>query len=760
VAEQEAPDFGGLLRRLRAEAGLTQEELAGAARLSPRSVSDLERGINRTARKETARLLADALGLAGPVRAEFEAAARGRAPAGVPEVVRALPRDTAGFTGRAAELAELAAVAASAGGVVSICAIGGMAGIGKTTLAVHAAHQLAPQFPDGQIFVPLYGHTPGHHPADPADALASVLLLIGLTAQQIPPGIEARAGVWRDRAAGRRFLLVLDDAASSEQVRPLLPGAGDSLVLITSRRRLLGPEDARTISLDALPPQDAAALFTALAARPGLDRGDRAVGQITALCGFLPLAVGLLARQLHHHPAWTPDDLAASLASVRDRLPLLDSGERSVAAAFDLSYAELTAGQRRLFRRLGLHPGPDIDEYAAAALDRSDLGAARQGLAVLYDHYLLTEPAAGRYRFHDLIREHARALAARDDPPDDRDQATGRLLDYYQHAAARADALIVPQVRTIPAPVAGAPAAVPALADREQAVAWTRAERANLIACLDRATAAGQHARVTALTAGLAALMRSDGPWAEAITRHTAAVQAARCLGDRFGQAGALTDLGVVRWLTGDYPTALKVFEQALGICRDLGDRRGEARALSNLGAAWSETGDYPAAAQALDWALDIYRDLGNRLGQADTLARLGVLRRRTGDYPAAAQVLGQALDTYRDLGDREGEADALNKTGTLHRVSGDLAQAEGCHQRALELARTIASTWNEAHALAGLSRCATADGHTGQARVLLQQALEIFQQIGATDAPEVATELDAITDPQPPSPEHDARRQ
>ena len=352
-----------------------------------------------------------------------------------------------------------------------------------------------------------------------------------------------------------------------------------------------------------------------------------------------------------------------------------------MAAAFDLSYAELTAGQRRLFRRLGLHPGPDIDQYAAAALDRTSLSAARQGLAALYDHYLLTESAAGRYRFHDLIRAHARALAARDDPPAGRDQATGRLLDYYQHTAARADALIVPQVRSIPAPAAGAPAAVPALADREQAVAWTRAERANLIACLDHATAAGQHARVTALTAGLAALMRSDGPWAEAITRHTAAIQAARCLGDRPGQAGALTDLGVVQWLTGDYPTALKAFEQALGICRDLDDRRGEARALSNLGAAWSEMGDYPAAAQALDRALDIYRDLGNRLGQADTLARLGVLRRRTGDYPAAAQALEQALDIYRDLGDREGEADALNKTGTLHRVSGDLAQAEGCHR-------------------------------------------------------------------------------
>jgi tetratricopeptide (TPR) repeat protein len=424
----------------------------------------------------------------------------------------------------------------------------------------------------------------------------------------------------------------------------------------------------------------------------------------------------------------------------------------SVAAAFDLSYADLTADRQRLFRRLGLHPGADIDAYAAAALDGTSLDAARGGLEALYDQCLLTEPAAGRYRFHDLIREHARTLAARDDPPADRDQATGRLLDYYQHAATRADALIVPQVRTIPA-VASVPAAVPALADREQAVAWARAERANLIACLDHATVAGQHARVTALTAGLAALMRSDGPWTEAITRHTAAIQAARCVGDRLGQAGALNDLGVMQGWTGDQPTALKAFEQALGICRDLGDQRGEARALHNLGVGWSVTGDYPAAAQALERALGICRDLGDRFGQADTLAGLGALRRLTGDYPAAAQALEQALGIFRDIGDREGEAQALNKRGTLHRVSGDLTQAEGCHQQALELARAIASSPNEAHALAGLGRCAMADGHAAQARVLLRQALEIFQQIGAADAPEVATELDAITDPQPAEP-------
>jgi len=528
VAEQAGPGFGGLLRRLRAEAGLTQEELAWAARLSPRSVSDLERGINRTARKDTARLLAGALGLSGPARAQFEAAAAGRPVpvgagiGGVAAATRTLPRDVVSFTGRQQELEQLAKAAAASGGVVAIHAIGGMAGVGKTAFAVHAAHQLAGRYPGGQIFLPLHGHTPGQVPVDPADALASLLLTAGVAAAHIPPGLDARMALWRDRLAGRQLLLVLDDAVDSEQVRPLLPGSGGSLVLVTSRRHLTGLEDATTVALDTLPPGQAAALLVRLAARPGLAPDDRAVGELAGLCGYLPLAIGMVARQLHHHPAWTASARAAELTAAADRLELMATENVSVAAAFDLSYTDLTDQRQRLFRRLGLHPGPDVDAYAAAALDGIGLDAACRGLEALYDQCLLTEPAAGRYRMHDLIRAHARALAGSLDP--DRDQATGRLLDYYQHTAARADAFIGRQARPgLAAAVDTIPAAVPGLADAEQALAWLRAERDSLVACVDHATAAGQHARVTALTAALAGLLRSDGPWPEAITRHSAA---------------------------------------------------------------------------------------------------------------------------------------------------------------------------------------------------------------------------------------------
>jgi tetratricopeptide (TPR) repeat protein len=529
--------------------------------------------------------------------------------------------------------------------------------------------------------LPLHGHTPGQAPVDPADALASLLLSLGVPAGQVPPGLEARMALWRDRLAERQLLLVLDDAASSEQVRPLLPGTGGSLVLVTSRRHLSALDDATAVSLDTLPPEEAAALLVRLSGRAGLSPADPAVAELSRLCGFLPLAIGMVGRQLHHHPAWSVAGRAAEVAAAVDRLELMATENLSVAAAFNLSYADLAEDQQRLFRRLGLHPGAEIDAYAAAALDGTDLVAARRGLEALYDQYLIAEPAA-----------------------------------------------------------------VPALAGREQALAWARVERASLLACLDNATGTGQHARVITLTAGLAGLLRDDGPWADAVARHTAAIQAARHLGDRLGQANALHDLAVARRLTGDYLGTVQAHEEALAIYRDLGNQLGQANVLRDLGVVRMTTSDYPAAVQAQEQALGIYRDLGERLGQANALIDLGVVRRLTGDYPAAAQALGQALGIYRDLGIRGSEAEALNETGTLYQVSGDLMQAERCHRQALELARAVASSSDEAHALAGLGRCALAVGHATQAEVFLRQALEIFQRIGAAEAPDLLTELDALT--------------
>src|SRR5487761_926606 len=749
--------FGSLLRTLRIAGGLTQEELAEAARVSYRSISDLERGVSRFPRRDTARLLADALGLAGDDRARFEAAARGRPPAagnvvprplpgGIAAATRALPRDIASFTGREPEIESILAAAsgAGAGGVVDICAIDGMAGIGKTALAVHAAHRLAGGFPDGQVFLPLHGHTPGHQPVDPADALASLLQAAGIPAQYIPDGLEPRALLWRDRLAGRRMLLVLDNAASSGQVAPLLPGDGECRVLVTSRRHLGDLPGAVTpVLLGALTPAQAADMFTRLVPHAACSPGE--VAEVVRLAGFLPLAISLLARLFARHQSWTLADLAAD---TRASLLTLTAERDSVAAAFETSYRHLDPARQRLFCLLGLHPGTITEPYAAAALAGTSPTEAARLLDALHGEGLLTEASHRRYGMHDLLRRYARDHAA--DLPGS-EQAVKRLLDYYQYAAARTDALLAFQSQ--PGPALAAPTgrfATPGLEDEDQALAWARAERASLLACLDHVTRTAQHARVIALTGGIAGLLRRDGPFAEAITRHTVAAQAAARLGDRLGQANALTQIGSVRWRMGDCPGAVQALEQALHIYRDLGDRLGQANALLWLGGTLRSTGDYQGGVQVLEQALDIYRDLGDRIGQADAFVHLGVARRRTGDYPGAAQGMEQALRIYRDVGSRPGVAKALNEKGTLYRVMGEVMQAEECHRQALELARGITSFQDEARALAGLGRCAMASGHATQAGVLLRQALEIFQRIGAAEAQDLLSEVNALNGPRP----------
>ena len=468
-----------------------------------------------------------------------------------------------------------------------------------------------------------------------------------------------------------------------------------------------------------------------LAARPGLVAGDRGVAELTRLCGYLPLAIGMVARQLRHHPAWTVAGRAAELAAAAGRLELMATENVSVAAAFDLSYADLDPDLQRLFRRLGLHPGAEADQYAAAALDGTEPVAARRGLEALYDQYLLTEPAPGRYRMHDLIREHARALADRLDPDRDRDLASGRLLDYYQHIAARAEALIARQTRPGPAVPGAVPTAMPGLLGPEQALAWARVERASLLACLDHAVATGQHLRIIALTAGLAGLLRLDGPWAEAISHHQAAIEAARHLSDRLSHANALHDLGDVRWLMGEYRAAARDLERALGIYRDLGDRLGQANTLRYLGAVRRGTDDYPAAARDLERALGIYRDLGDRLGQAYALYYLGDVRQLTGEYPAAARDLEQALGIYRDLGDRLGQAYALRYLAAVRQLTGEYPATVQALEQALAISRDLGNRFGQAWALLYLGIVRRATGDYPAAAQNLEQALGISRDLG-----------------------------
>jgi tetratricopeptide (TPR) repeat protein/transcriptional regulator with XRE-family HTH domain len=741
--------FAELLRQLRAEARLTQEELAEAAGLSPRSVSDLERGITRTAHKDTALLLAGALGLPGPVAALFVLAARGRAPAAdvlaarqgqVPgafaaAATRSLPRDTAAFTGRQAELAQLMTTlteAAAGSGVVGIQAIDGMAGIGKTTFAVHAAHRLTGAFPDGQFFLPLHAHTAGQRPVDPADALGSLLLTAGVPAAVIPPGLEARAGRWRDHMAGKKILLLLDDAAGHEQVAPLLPGTAGSLVLITSRRRLTALQDATVISLDILPAEEAGTLLARLAARSGLPAGDAAVSEITRLCGYLPLAIGMLASQLRHHPAWSAAGLAASLAAARDRLGLMRAENVSVAAAFGLSYADLTPGQQRLFRRLGLVPGPSFDAYAAAAVDYISLDEARRCLDQLYNEHLLTEPAPGRYQLHDLLREHAQRLAAAGDAAES-DAATGRLLDYYLHTAVVAGRHIATRAGPVSdwLPPGRPPAHAPGLSTHGQAAAWLETERSNLHAAVSYAAASGRALHAARIPAAMSGFLHIHGHVDQAAVLHRTALAAARQAADRAGQAAALRHLGVVHMLTGDYRPAAASLRQAAEIFGDIRDRAGEAHSINNLGSVQQRAGDYPAAAASKQQALAIFRDIGDRLGQANALNDLGLTQQLTGDYPAAAASYHQALALYRDAGYPFGQADTLSNLGEMQQLTGDYAAAAASQQQALVIFRDIGHPLGQGWALNGLGAVQQQAGDYAAAAASHQQALAIFRDLG-----------------------------
>jgi tetratricopeptide (TPR) repeat protein len=652
---------------------------------------------------------------------------------------RTLPRDVAAFTGRAAELRLLmqAGTEAGAGSVVQIHAIGGMAGVGKTAFATHAAHMLAPQFPDGQIFLSLHGHTPGQRPADPGDALASLLLTTGVDARHIPPGAEPRSRLWRDRLSGKRILLVLDDALGHEQVSPLLPGTPGSLVLITSRMRLTALPDAHAISLDTMAPDEAAELFTRLSGRADLDAS--AVTGIVQLCGHLPLAISVLARQLHHHPAWTPRQLAADLASGRDRLEQMRAENVSVTAALSLSYRHLSPDQQRLFRRLGLHPGTEFDSFTAAALSGTGVDVAGRGLAGLYDQYLITETSYGRFRMHDLVSYYARQLAA-GDAPEARDQAVRRLLSCYLRAVRTAATCLIRRNPLIPGTLEDTPGhgALPDISTPTAARAWLDEERANLFAAAARAAAGGLTGFAVAIPAAMHGYLRhqGQGQWEQVLAIYTGAAGMARGAGDWRGEANALTDIGDILQLQGNFQEAAESLAEAVRISREHAEPLGEANALSILGNVQRQVGDGHAAAATLTAALRIHRQLGDLHGIVGTLAYLAELQMATGDPEAAAAGLTEALELQqRDGSNLVGEGGLRNFLGRAQHALGDPRSAAASQELSLRIQREIGNQVGEGESLRDLAAVQQEQGDYASAAANLDRALTLNRQLGRRPA-------------------------
>ncbi|HEY3869755.1 MAG TPA: BTAD domain-containing putative transcriptional regulator [Actinocrinis sp.] len=652
-----------------------------------------------------------------------------------------LPVDTPAFTGRSAELDELLKLGApsrlgSAAGMVVIGAINGMGGIGKTALAVRTAHRLADGFPDGQLFIDLHGYTKGVAPREAGQALESLLRALGVSAGQIPDDVEERAALYRHRLADTRTLILLDNAASEGQVRPLLPSAPGCLVLVTSRRKLKGLYDVHTVSLDLLPMPDACALLRAVAGPDRTAAGDPLLEEIAQSCGHLPLALRIAGALLHHRPAWSLEHLARLLRDQRRRVPALSDGERDLATVFDLSYAGLGEQHRVLIRRLGQVPGPDVDAWATAALLAVDPEIATGLLEDLVDHNLLISHAPGRYRMHDLVRAYADARAAAD-PTADRDAACDRLLHCYAHTAHSASALLVGNPR--PGPPGPVPAHAPVVPDPETAWAWLRTERENLEAALTVAQTsalyehflAGDRRGEAAALNELGVLRRLSGDLSGATDALTRSQELYRDLDDRRGEALAMIELAYARGgEAGDLAAAADALAKTVGNSHAYGHRDDDAYILMRLGRVWRRTGDLPRAADALGRALEIHRASGNRETEAATLVELGIIRKITGDLPEAADAVSRALDVFRAAGSRIDEAWALNHLAVIVAATGDQPAARALYQQAVALNRELGKPLGEAYALEGLGECHLTAGETDTGADHLKTALALFQNL------------------------------
>jgi tetratricopeptide (TPR) repeat protein/DNA-binding SARP family transcriptional activator len=692
-----------------------------------------------------------------------------------------LPADTGAFTGREAEIGRLldftaAADPADGAGAdapaqVTVAAIDGMAGVGKSALAVHVAHRLADRFPDGQLFVDLHGHTPGYPPRTVNDALDALLRGLGVPNQQIPPDPEERAAFYRGRLAGTRTLILLDNAKGERQVRPLIPGTAGCLVLITSRRKLKGLDDALSLSLDIPPRPDSVALFRTVAGAGRTTANDPAIEEVAGLCGDLPLAMRIAAALLRHRHSWTAAHLAGRLSDQHHRVATLSDGERDLAAVFDLSYNGLAPAQRRLFRGLGINPGPDIDGFAAAALADTDPHEATRLLDDLVDHNLLSEPVPGRYQLHDLMRIHAHARASDGTEGSEPAAALERLLDYYLSTVEAANDHLARRTTQYRIPIVRPPRLRPEFADRAEATTWMRAEFANLAAAASHAAAHSHPLHAVALAASMHGFLYIDGPWTYALALHATAAEAAhrlndtygeatalhglgrmhRQLGDypraaeaheralqlyqaidhRLGQANALDSLGRIRLLTGQHSAAVDVFELAFELYREVGDRLGQAGALNGLGRVWRLTGEFDRAADAHRQAHTLCQEMGDPIGQATPLHDLGNVYFQTGDYPAAEDSQERALRIYLTTGHRLGQANALNALGCVHFELGDHERACEEQRCSLKLYRAMGQRLGEARALNDIGLIESGAGDHKAAIDTHQQALFLFREVG-----------------------------
>ncbi len=672
-----------------------------------------------------------------------------------------LPPDAEVFVGREAELRLLTQ---EHDGGTTIAVIEGMAGVGKTALAVRAARQVSARYPDGTLYLNLCSHDPGGGPLGPAEALRRLLQMLSVPAAQIPESTGQRAALWRAQLARRRVVVILDDAAGHDQIRPLLPSgggpaqktppAGQCLILVTTRRRLADVGGACSVSLDVLPTDEAVTLLRRLAAEtlpgqtlPGETLAGDAGQAATAvrMCGRLPLAIQLTAGRLGR--AGLPD-LASLVDELSQPLGWLGGTEASpeVTAAFDLSYRALAPGHQRFFRRLGTSPCARTSLPTAAALADCGLAEAEKALATLLDCHLLARAPGGEYQFHDLTRGYAAACARRDDPETERRQAVRRLLDYYLHTAGQADRVLYPARRRPPLGADQTPAWAldgPALGTAEEAAAWLDAEWRNI---LQAARYAGRHEwkqQCADLTYLMAGFLEVSACWEEAAAAHALALQASRDLADPARIARAALTLSAVRQQTGQHEAAIALAEEAAALCRSLADRRGEAEALDQLGLAYQRTARSREALAYFTEARIAFRTAEDPHGMAGTLSHSGIACWHLGRHGEASKHLDAALDLYRQVGDRRGEAKVLNNLGKVRLGKGYHRDALDAYEKSLEIFTDIGGPQNQAILFHNIGSVYHYKGSYPEALAACRRALAIYRDTG--DLPNEADVLNDI---------------
>jgi DNA-binding SARP family transcriptional activator/Tfp pilus assembly protein PilF len=669
-------------------------------------------------------------------------------PAPVRTPPRQLPPVTRYFAGRTVELRALTALLdrqVTTAGAVVISAIGGAAGVGKTALALHWAHQVAGRFPHGQLYADLRGFGPSRAPVTPAEAVREFLTALGVRGEAIPASPEAQVGLYRSLLADRSVLVVLDNARDAEQVRPLVPSGPGCLTVVTSRDQLTGlvaSGGANVLTLDTLTDTEAAEL---LAGRLGADRltGEpAAVTDLIKLCAGLPLALSIAAAHAATNPRLPLASVAADLRQARlDALATRDIAT-DVRAVFSWSYRNLSEPGARMFRLLGMHPGPDITAPGAASLAGVPLAAAHGALAELAGAHLLTQYSPGRFTCHDLLRVYAAEQGEAGENRAQRRAAVRRILDHYLHTAHAADRLLDPLREQIALARPAAGVTTEEIASYGEALAWFRAERRVLYGAVALAARSGLGTHAWQLGWAQATYFKRYGDWHDWAAMQRTALAAASQGGQVEGQAHAWFDLGRAALRLGTYPDALGHLRQALGLFTSLGDRVGQARSHIELGRAFRELGHVGTAMDHARQALELAEGGGHQVVWAGALNNIGYYHAHLGDYEKALARCQQALAMFRELGCRSSEAQTLDSVGYVYHLLGRHNMAVGCFRRALHLLRELGSRSELATLLTHLGDALGAAGDAGAARAAWQQALDILDELDHPGAEAVRAKL------------------